>query len=210
MQLSQLLDFRVGLYSLLMLNIQSVTTRNCARQLGLHVVLLKSRFIKSKKEYTFLKKLCVCILEFTLDGSRASAGKKLQSICSSKHLLADGTIAILVTRFISFFDFYFQNRITFSTHDEGLYPYLAFSPQHLPFCATCTPSVAKSLPIPLQHTHTHLRRPQPLQIRPPPPFHSFRPHSRKSRYQEMEIVLAGTFGALKCNQPVKTVADIHG
>jgi hypothetical protein len=67
-----------------------------------------------------------------------------------------------------------------------------FPPQHPPILCYMHPFSFKISP--------HLPQ-QPLGIRFPQnqPLYSFRPHSTKSRYQEMEIVLARIFSALKRN-----------
>ena len=133
------------------------------------------------------------VLEFSVGATESSAGKKLESIYvfGCRLELADGPIAIPGMRFISFSDFYFWNRITFSTHDDGPSPNLPFSPQHPPIPCYMHPfSFQISLP-PIPTTN-----PFPSKNSP---FYSSRPHSRKSRYQEMEIVLARILSALKPN-----------
>lgn len=93
------------------------------------------------------------VLEFSAGAAESSAGKKLESIClfGCRLELADGPIAIPGMRFISFLDFYFWNRITFSTHDDGPSPNLPLSPLNiLLFHATCTPSVFNSPSPPYQ------------------------------------------------------------
>jgi hypothetical protein len=93
------------------------------------------------------------VLEFSVGTAKSSAGKKLESIClfGCRLELADGPIAIPGMRFISFFDFYFWNRITFSTHDDGPSPNLSFSPSPFSYpMLHAPPSVFKS---PSPHTH---------------------------------------------------------
>jgi hypothetical protein len=65
-----------------------------------------------------------------------------------------------------------------------------FPPQHPPILCYMHPF---SFQIPPPQQPLRIRLPQIL------PFYSFRPHSRKSRYQEMEIVLARILSALKRN-----------
>ena len=159
-----------------------------------HVVLCRSCVAKSAADIVSRTLSAFAhVLEFSVGATESSAGKKLESIYvfGCRLELADGPIAIPDMRFISFFRFLFLD------------PDHVFNPRRR--------SIPKPPLFPSVSSYSMLHAPLQFSNPPPPipntnpfpsknlPFYSFRPHSRKSRYQEMEIVLARILSALKPN-----------